>query len=161
VRERVPSRVLAQTNDAVLDQIDDARFCTAAYLRVEVGNPGESVRVVASSAGHPRPAVLRGDGRAELVDCAGLLLGVVASPALIDVELLLRPGDSVILYTDGVTEARQGKELFGEVRLLDALGTLADSDAEGIAAGIDAAVRTFQDDANDDVAILVVQVLPE
>lgn len=162
VREQVPSRVLAQTNDAVLDQIDDARFCTAAYLRVEVcEEPSRAVRVVASSAGHPRPAVLRADGRADLVHCAGLLLGVVPSPALVDVELLLEPGDSVVLYTDGVTEARQDKELFGEVRLLDALRSLAGADADGIAAGIDTAVSSYQDDANDDVAILVVQVLPE
>lgn len=162
VREWAPSRVLAQTNEAVLDQIDDARFCTAAYLRVEIGDePGAPVRVTASSAGHPLPAVLRADGRAELVDCAGMLLGVVPSPALVDVEFFLGPGDSVVLYTDGVTEARQGKELFGEDRLLDALRDLAGADADGIAAGIDAAVSSYQDHANDDIAILVVRVLPE
>ncbi|QXC61511.1 SpoIIE family protein phosphatase [Aquihabitans sp. G128] len=157
VREAAPSRVLAQTNDAVLDQIDDARFCTAAYLRLEPEGPGRPVRVVASSAGHPRPVVLRADGRAELVDCSGLLLGVVPSPSLVDVEVTLEPGDSVVLYTDGVTEARRGKELFGEKRLLAAIRSLAGQDAEGIAAGLDDAVSDYQDDANDDIAIVVVQ----
>ncbi|CAN5648973.1 hypothetical protein BH10ACT1_BH10ACT1_07600 [soil metagenome] len=157
VREALPSRVLALANDAVLDQIDDARFCTAAYLRLEVREPGDAVRVLASSAGHPRPVVLRADGTPELVDCSGLLLGVVPSPALVDVELTLAPGDSVVLYTDGVTEARRGKELFGEVRLLDAVRALAGLDAEGIAAGLDDTVRDYQDDANDDVAIVVLQ----
>jgi sigma-B regulation protein RsbU (phosphoserine phosphatase) len=160
VRESLPSRVLAQTNDAVLDQIDDARFCTAAYLRLEPGPVGAPVRVLASSAGHPRPVVLRADGSAELVDCAGLLLGVVPSPALVDVELTLGAGDSIVLYTDGVTEARRGKELFGEQRLLDELRSLAGLDADGIAAGLDEVVRAFQDGANDDVAIVVVQVPP-
>ncbi len=159
VNESAPSRVLAQTNDAVLDQIDDARFCTAAYLRVELpDDPGSAVWVVASSAGHPRPAVLRADGSAELIDCAGLLLGVVPSPRLTDVHLVLEPGDAVVLYTDGVTEARQGKELFGEDRLVEALAGLAGGSAEEIAAGLDDAVSRFQDDANDDIAILVLRV---
>jgi len=159
VREARPSRVLALANDAVLDQIDDARFCTAAYLRIEPGAVGEPVRVTASSAGHPRPVVLRADGRAELVECSGLLLGVVPAPALIDVDVVLQPGDAIVLYTDGVTEARQGKELFGERRLLDALRALAGGDAEAIAAGLDDAVDRYQDGASDDVAIMVVQAL--
>lgn len=160
VRESVPSRVLAQTNDAVLDQIDDARFCTAAYLRLDLNQPGPGeVRVTASSAGHPRPVVLRDDGRAEVLECSGLLLGVVPQPSLIDAELVLGPGDAVVLYTDGVTEARRGRELFGEQRLLETLRSLASLDAEGIAAGLDDAVRQYQDDANDDVAILVAKVM--
>ena len=161
VRELLPSRVLALTNDAVLDQIDDSRFCTAAYLRVELDRPKVgSVRVVASSAGHPRPVVLRSDGRAEVMDCSGLLLGVAAQPHLVDVEFVLDPGDAVVLYTDGVTEARRGKEMFGEGRLLETVRSLAGRDAEGIAAGLDDAVSLYQDDANDDVAILVAKVMP-
>ncbi|MCU1496225.1 MAG: putative sensor protein [Acidimicrobiales bacterium] len=160
VRETLPSRVLGQTNDAVLDQIDDARFCTAAFLRLEPGEPGEPVQVLASCAGHPRPVLLRAGGRTELVDCAGLLLGVVPSPSLVDVAVTLEPGDSLILYTDGVTEARRGKELFGDDRLLAAARSVAGLDAEGIAAGLDAAVSDYQDDANDDVAIVVVQAEP-
>lgn len=155
IREREPSGVLAQTNAAVLDQIDDARFCTVAYLRVERSAAG--VRVQASSAGHPRPVVLRADGTAAFVDCAGLLLGVVAQPALVDVEFELGPGDAVVLYTDGVTEARRGKDLFGEDRLLATLAGLAHLEAEAIAAGLDDAVAVYQDGADDDIAVLVVR----
>lgn len=155
IRERTPSGVLAQTNDAVLDQIDDARFCTAAYLRVERTAGG--VRVQASSAGHPRPVVLRADGTAAFIDCAGLLLGVVAQPSLVDVDFELGPGDAVVLYTDGVTEARRGADLFGEQRLLATLAGLAHLGAEAIAAGVDDAVAVYQDGADDDLAVLVVR----
>lgn len=155
IREREPSGVLAQTNAAVLDQIDDARFCTVAYLRVERASRG--VRVQASSAGHPRPVLVRSDGTATFVDCAGLLLGVVAQPALVDVEFHLDPGDAVVLYTDGVTEARRGKDLFGEDRLLATLAGLAHLEAEAIAAGLDDAVAVYQDGADDDIAVLVVR----
>jgi serine phosphatase RsbU (regulator of sigma subunit) len=155
IRERAPSGVLAQTNAAVLQQIDDARFCTAAYLRVE--RTPQGARVQASSAGHPRPVLLRADGTAAFLDCAGLLLGVVAEPTLVDVDLHLAPGDAVVLYTDGVTEARRGKDLFGEQRLLATLAGLAHLDADAIASGLDDAVAVYQDGAEDDIAVLVVR----
>jgi PAS domain S-box-containing protein len=157
VRERVPSRVLRQTNQAMLQQIDDTRFCTAAYLRVEVGQPqAGQVRVSASSAGHPRPVLVRSDGRAEVLDCAGTLLGVVPEPDLHDVDVVLDPGDAVVLYTDGVTEARRGTELFGERRLVRVLADLAGRPADAIASGLEAELAAFRPTARDDTAILVV-----
>lgn len=160
VREERPSQVLGQTNLAMLQQIDDASFCTAAYLRVELTEPPTGrVRVSASSAGHPRPVLVRADGRAELLDCAGTLLGVVADPALVDVEVELGPGDAVVLYTDGVTEARRGNEMFGEARLLEVLGSVAGRPAEQIASTLEATVADFRRSASDDTAILVVQAL--
>jgi len=158
VREQRPSRVLGQTNEAVLNQIDDSRFCTAAYLQVLTeGGGSDVVRIVASSAGHPQPILVRADGRTEPIACAGTLLGVVDDPVLVDAELDLHPGDAVVLYTDGVTEARRGHELFGEARLLDALGGLAGQSAEVIATGLEAAVTAFRSGARDDMAILVVR----
>ncbi|MGN6694463.1 MAG: SpoIIE family protein phosphatase [Aquihabitans sp.] len=160
VREQVPSRVLGQTNQAMLQQIDDASFCTAAYLRVEVAQPPSGqVRISASSAGHPRPVLVRADGRAEVLDCAGTLLGVVPEPTLHDVHVELGPGDAVVLYTDGVTEARRGNELFGEARLVEALGALAGRPAEEIASAVEAMVADFRRSASDDTAILVVQAV--
>ncbi len=164
VREQVPSRVLTQTNQAMLQQIDDARFCTAAYLQVTVegGHRGEGagpprVQVVASSAGHPRPVLVRADGRTEALDCAGTLLGVVDDPQLDDVAVDLGPGDAGVLYPDGVTEARRGNELFGEARLLEALSALAGRSAEDIADGLEQAVASFRRSARDDTAIMVIQ----
>ena len=160
VRDERPSRVLAQTNEAVLQQIDDARFCTAAYLRVEVDrSSGGRARVSASSAGHPRPVLVRRDGAAEFLDCAGTLLGVVSEPVLQDIDVELGPGDAVVLYTDGVTEARQGNELFGEDRLVATLAGLAGRPAEEMASALEAEVVAFRGSASDDTAILVVQVV--
>lgn len=160
VRERLPSRVLAQTNDAVMHQIDDARFCTATYLRLEVGPRGGPVRVLASSAGHPPPMVLRADGRVEPVPSQGSLLGVVASPALVDVEVELAPGDAIVAYTDGVTEARKGTDQFGEDRLIDVLATCADLTAREIVDVVMARVEEWVEGATDDRAVLVVRVDP-
>lgn len=162
VGEHEPSRILRQTNAAVLQQIDDSRFCTAALLRVDLAagagaDPG--VRVVASSAGHPRPVVVRADGQVHAVECTGTLLGVVEDPELVDVAVRLGPGDAIVLYTDGVTEARHGTELFGEDRLLEALASRAGRSAEEIAEGLELAVAAFRRSARDDTAILVAQAV--
>ncbi|MCB0971659.1 MAG: SpoIIE family protein phosphatase [Acidimicrobiales bacterium] len=159
VREELPSRVLAQTNEALLDQIDDARFCTAAFVRLQLtgGRPG-TVRATVSSAGHPRPAVVRGDGTAEAVECSGTLLGVVDDLELVDRDVLLGPGDALVLYTDGLTEARQGDEYFGEARLLATCAELAGATADELAGGLEARVASFRRSARDDTAILVVRV---
>lgn len=156
VRERHPSRVLGQTNRAVLSQVDDSRFCTAAYLRVQLSDGLGPIRVTACSAGHPRPVLVRRGGGTEVLDCAGLLLGVEADARLRDVEVELHPGDALVLYTDGVTEARRGLDLFGEDRLLVTLDALAGRSAAEIAVGVDNAVRAFHDaTTTDDVAIVV------
>jgi PAS domain S-box-containing protein len=161
VREHVPSRVLRQTNEAILQQIDDARFCTAAYLHLDVLDPEAGrVRVVAASAGHPRPIVVPSGGGARPLACSGTLLGVVDDPRLADVEVVLEPGDAIVLYTDGVTEARQGDELFGEGRLVAALDQLAGQGADAIAEGLEAAVAEFRRSSRDDTAILVVAASP-
>jgi serine phosphatase RsbU (regulator of sigma subunit) len=153
-----PSVALRQTNEAMISQIDDARFCTAAYLRVDLAE-GRTV-VAASSAGHPRPALVRADGTVELLECGGTLLGVVPEPELIDLEVELAPGDAIVLYTDGVTEARDGASQFGDGRLVDTLASLAGRSAEAIASGLDEAVLAFRGAAHDDTAILVARAAP-
>jgi len=161
LRELVPSRVLAQTNQAMLQQIDEASFCTAAYVRIDLDGSGSGgVGISASSAGHPRPILVRAGGHAEALDCTGTLLGVIDDPLLFDVSLELGPGDSVVLYTDGITEARRGSELFGEGRLVETLADLAGATAEAMADGLEAAVAAFRRNARDDTAILVIQALP-
>ena len=152
-----PSGVLAHTNTAIADQIDDTRFCTAALLHVTSHGDGQPVRVVASSAGHPLPVLVRASGQAVPIDCGGTLLGVVADPVLTDVEVTLASGDAVVLYTDGVTEARRDGELFDEHRVLTALAAMAGQPAEAMAVGLHDAVGAYRDGSSDDIAIVVVQ----
>lgn len=156
--EHQPAAVLAQANEAMLQQIDDSRFCTVAYAQVEVRDGGASVTV--ASAGHPRPVLVRADGRVELLPCEGTLLGVLPDLHLDQLQVALDPGDALVLYTDGVTEARQGAHQFGDERLVEALRAVAGGTADDLASGLDDAVRAFRGRAHDDTAILVARAAP-
>jgi serine phosphatase RsbU (regulator of sigma subunit) len=155
--ETVPSRVLALLNEAMLRQRTDDRFCTVAYASIESTDAGVSMRL--GVGGHPLPLLLRADGSVERVGTPGTLIGLVPDPDIVDVRMDLQPGDSLVLYTDGVSEARSDGDLFGEERLIDLVKSCAGLDATGIAERIERDVLTFQGDENaDDLAVLVLRV---
>ncbi|OHV42905.1 SpoIIE family protein phosphatase [Pseudofrankia sp. BMG5.36] len=136
------------------------RFCTMATA--SLAEPSEKgVRLTLHLAGHPQPVLLAGDGGAAYVGVPGTLLGVldddeVAFPST-DVEL--HPGDALVLYTDGVVEARSGRELLGEQRLLEAVGGCAGLSAQGVADRVRAAADRFAGgNLRDDIAIVVLRV---
>ena len=95
------------------------------------------------------------------VDADGTLLGVLPDPEFQEVSLHLGPGDSLVLYTDGVTEARPGPSQFGEGGLMAALsGAHLLHSAEAVAEQVVAAVDAFRDPAlpTDDVAVVTIRV---
>jgi PAS domain S-box-containing protein len=153
-----PSQILQVLNEALLRSATE-RFCTATLLRMRPG--AEGMRLTVSSGGHPRPLVLRGDGRVEDVDADGTLLGMFESPTLRDVELELAPGDVVIAYTDGVVEERRGEEFFGEDRLREVLRGCPGLPADQVAACILREVEDFGREAPaDDIAVLALRAVP-
>ncbi|MFD0446045.1 PP2C family protein-serine/threonine phosphatase [Streptomyces indonesiensis] len=82
------------------------------------------MKVEIASGGHLSPLVLRGDGKVEEIVCEGMLVGAVPDPSFGCREFRLAPGELVLLYSDGLTEARggmSGREIYGDERLVDAL----------------------------------------
>ena len=154
-----PAQVLMLLNEAMRRQHPDSeRFVTATYLTVTHGEGVVAVRL--SLAGHPPALHRRADGSVDPVGEIGTVLGVLDDVELSDVDLVLEPGDSLVMYTDGVTEARRGKELFGEDRLKDLVSGL-DGSAGTVAARIEAEVVDFSEGHQlDDTAILVIRVPP-
>ncbi len=108
-----PADVLAELNDAVLRQASSDRFLTAIFASIEP--QADHLKVSLAVGGHPPPLVLRDDETVEWVEGShGSLLGVFPDPVLVNQQLVLRPGDAVVLYTDGVIEARnENGEEFG------------------------------------------------
>ncbi len=122
--ESRPSAVLALLHRALREARDDDRFCTVAYCDFELREGG--ARMVLSCGGHPLPLVLRRSGAVEPVGRLGTLLGADVEPVLSDVAVDLAPGELVVLYTDGVTEVRAGRqEIFGHRDLAELLGRCA------------------------------------
>ena len=154
-----PSEILAALNEAMLRQLSEDRFCTAACIRLEPedGSPGVGIDV--SCAGHPAPLLVRPDGPVEEVGPSGRVLGVFDDAELGDGSVRLMPGEALVLYTDGVTEARSPDgDFFGDDRLHCLLRSCSGLDAAGIAARIKNVVLDFQEGyPRDDLAVLVLR----
>ncbi|HET9443964.1 MAG TPA: PP2C family protein-serine/threonine phosphatase, partial [Acidimicrobiales bacterium] len=106
-------------------------------------------------AGHPLPFVLRGNGDVEQVGRPGTLLGVVHDVDLSVVTFVLREGDLVVLFTDGLVEARRDGEQFGNDRIREVLGRCAGAAPSEVVSALESAVTTFvRGEPRDDMAIL-------
>lgn len=159
VREPAPALVLAELNQAILAQDHIERFLTVAYARMQVTDGG--AELVVASAGHPAPLLLRADGCLDVLDCHGGVIGLFADTDLSEVPVRLEAGDSLILHTDGVLEARGRDGFFDEDRLHALVRSCGGLSADAIAERIDETVLAFQDGRpRDDVAVLVVRVAP-
>jgi PAS domain S-box-containing protein len=155
--DATPDEVLAVVNEAVLREPGDDRLCTLAYARLQVG----SGRVVADVAvgGHPLPLVLRADGAVEPLGRPGTVLGAVSASDATTMTTILGRHDALVLYTDGVTEARRGDEFFDVPRLVDLLKGLAGAGAEEIAERVmDTALEFQGNEPRDDIAVVALRV---
>lgn len=161
VRTRHLATNLGDLNAALNRQYDldrsrgEHRFATAAAIRFETDGDGITVR--AGSGGHPAPLILRSDGTVEEVACRGPLLGVFEEAGFTTAEARLDPDDVMLLYTDGVIEARRDREEYGEDRLRDLLSSCAGQRADEVAGAVEEAVLSFQSGmARDDIAVLAI-----
>jgi PAS domain S-box-containing protein len=154
-----PSEVLAALNEAMLRQLPEDRFCTAACVRLEPQDGSVGVGIDVSRAGHPSPLLVRSGGTVEEVGCSGKVLGVFPDAELRDTSLRLMPDETLVLYTDGVTEARSPDgDFFGESRLRHLLSSCAGCDAGTFARRIKGVVLDFQEGyPRDDLAVLVLR----
>jgi serine phosphatase RsbU (regulator of sigma subunit) len=161
IEHRSPRQVLELLNSAMRHQHPDSeRFITATYATLQQRRGAVTARL--SAAGHP-PALLRRPGGAvQPVEAPGRILGVFDDAGLVERRIELRPGDALVLYTDGVTEARRDGEEFGEQRLRDLLAALPDDSSAGvIAQQVEQQVLEFGGaEPADDTAVLVLRVPP-
>jgi sigma-B regulation protein RsbU (phosphoserine phosphatase) len=150
------SEILCRVNRTLV-QRGGGRYCTLAMAMVERQADG-ILSVCLHLAGHDRAVLVRSDGKTSFVGEGGTALGLLESISSPDAEVRLQPGDSLIFYTDGVTERRRGRELFGTGRLREAAGPLAGYPADVIAARLRSTTINFSvEEPRDDIAILVLR----
>lgn len=159
LRGTTPQVVLSMLNNAVCDQTPPERFATLAYARVEPG----SGAILLGLAGHPPPVLVHGDTSHVLTLAADVPVGLITEESFSQHSLQLEPGDSLVLVTDGVTEARRGgdeggAELLGERGLVELLSGRAGASAQELADAVWSGVmRWTGGGTTDDCAIVVVK----
>jgi sigma-B regulation protein RsbU (phosphoserine phosphatase) len=156
---RRPSQVLRELNEALLRQGLDYRFCTALYAAVTPRPDG--CEVVLATGGHPLPLLVRAGGTVEQAGEPGTLLGIVRDPEISEQRVVLRDGDALVLYTDGVTEASPADHALGPDRLAELLLSCDGRDAGAIAEAVErTAIQVQNGHLRDDVAVVVLRSTP-
>ena len=151
-----PSEVLADVNDLLTEENDTAMFVTVIYATYSP----DSGRVIYSNGGHNPPIIVHTDGRTSLLDpIGGIALGVAPGFSFPNDTIELAPEETLILYTDGVTEAMNADhEEFGVERLLTIFSDNPPSSAKEATLAIFNAVREFAGPTpqSDDITCLSV-----
>jgi integral membrane sensor domain MASE1 len=157
LNETEPSRILGVLNEAMVRQSSD-HPCTVAYARLELNASGAMLTV--SIGGHPKPLILRSTGAVEPIGYPSPPLGVRRDMNLTDHRSQLAPGDALILYTDGLTDAFAPDRVVSPDDLAVALQPLAGGTATEIVEA--ASQAALPPDAGrsprDDILLLVLRL---
>ena len=153
-----PREVISAVHQLLLDvSSEDNQFVTAFYGVLHL----DTRQLTYVRAGHDRPLLLRHDGTLEILAGAGRFIGMLDDLEIEECSVDLRRGDRLIMYSDGVVDARSAAdERYGDDRLVEVVKTCATSDAEGISAAIMDSVLAFQGAAPqyDDITLLVAAI---
>jgi serine phosphatase RsbU (regulator of sigma subunit) len=156
-RDRSPARILHKVSEVIEQATEPGVFATAFFALIDV----KTGMMRYCNAGHP-PALLYRDGKVEQFTVNSGLLGAMPTLVYKVSEVQLSEDDICIVYTDGVTEARDGQEFFGEERLRQAIASLAEQRVELLPELIAKQVEKFTNGRlSDDLAILAVRLAPE
>ena len=152
-----PAPLLERLNEVLLYSVGDdhERFCTVVFGLVRPSEEGFEVTV--ATGGHPEPLVQRAGGRVSVLPAGGSLLGILPEVHIVTDRIQLEPGDRMLLYTDGASEARRGGQMLGTEGLVDILRH-APAGAKDAAEWMESRVLDWTGGRlDDDMALLVLQ----
>jgi serine phosphatase RsbU (regulator of sigma subunit)/transcriptional regulator with GAF, ATPase, and Fis domain len=151
-----PGATLSRVNDLILADARSQQFVTVCYgvLEPAIGLFRYAI------GGHNPPIMVRGDGTAATIAGRGIALGVMDAMQYTEHEVQLHSGDSLVLYTDGLTEAINARdEEFGLKRVLDSVRDQYATSAAAMVEGLAAAVETHASGVEvfDDLTLVVIK----
>ncbi len=153
-----PGEILRDLNAALLMDADGSmQTCTAVYgeIRMDI-----DATITLAVAGHPPPMVVRSHGTVEMTPAHGTLLGLVEDPVFDACEVILAPGDAIVMFSDGLHDTEIDGIRMDEPRLAELLAGLADAGPEVLVARLTSAVRGVGRPLRDDVAIMALRRTP-
>lgn len=160
-----PVKALATLNTVLHERYTgsgDPRHCTVVFGTLEPDPVTGRVGVHLASGGHPPALVLHADGTAAFLPTpGGLLVGVLPSATFATATTVLAPGDTLLLYTDGLTEARTGEDrtsLYGEDALLAFVTERAGEPPSAVIKALTDLLDSFGDGLDDDTALLALGI---
>ena len=155
-RRRSPAAILRWANEVMLAE-SSTRFCTVAIAHLD--RSGGAARLTTAVGGHPAPLLTRVDGGVEEIPVEGTLLGLVDDPRLTDVTIDLQPGETILLYTDGVTEAAAPHRVWAPEDLIAVAARGPGGSAQDLVDHIAAAARSgLTAPPRDDIAMLALRL---
>jgi len=141
---------------------DDPRYCTVIFGTLEPDTASGKVTVRLASGGHPSALILRADGTADFLPTpGGLLVGILPTASFATATTALGPGDTLLLYTDGLTEARTGEDStgrYGDEALRALAASHAGESPQAVMEALTALLDGFGDGLDDDTALLALGV---
>lgn len=155
-----PARLIEKVNSLVHRFTEDSVFITFFYCVLDT-RTGQLDYV---NAGHNPPCVFREDGRKEYLDRGGIVIGVMAGASYEEGAIELGTGDTLVLYTDGITEAANAdEEMFGEARLEAVLAEHRHASAREMEEMVYSSIKDFTAGAaqTDDLTMVVVKMTQE
>ncbi|MCM2410765.1 SpoIIE family protein phosphatase [Streptomyces sp. RKAG290] len=156
-----PVTVLTTLNTVLHERYTsgDTRYCTAIFGVLEPVE--DQVAVHLASGGHPSALIQRADGVAEyLLTPGGMLIGILPQAQFTDARTQLLPGDTLLLYTDGLTEARIGpqRELYGDDALRAFTAAQPPAGPQALITALTELIAGFGGGLDDDTALLALGV---
>jgi serine phosphatase RsbU (regulator of sigma subunit) len=154
---RQPAEVLQRANRLILADSRSGLFVTCFYLTLETA----SGQLIYANGGHNYPLLYEtATGQVRPLRAQGIVLGIIPDPKFEQLETMLRPGDVLLLYTDGVTEAMNPqRELFGDDRLAEVLRANHHRGPQEVINAVLASVSEFAagQPQSDDITMVVVK----
>ena len=160
VAARGPAAAIREVNDALRAETEPGLFATICLGSLEPTDAGIEITIVV--AGHPSPLLVRSSGAVERIEQTAPLIGELEEIDVREASARLAPGETLFLYTDGLTEARRpGGTPLGEDRLRATLAeTRGAAPRQLISAALNRAREHSPDFPQDDVAILAIRLDP-
>jgi PAS domain S-box-containing protein len=156
---RAPRRLLEALNAELLDQVEETRFVTVSYARLKPDPDAGSIELNLCLGGHPPALLVAADGGVTAVGLPGTLLGMFSDVRLREERIQLQPGQTLLLYTDGLSDETGSLAAMLEPELRRFLADHRALTAEQIAQQLENEVRSHPPSAlRDDIAYVVLRV---